>query len=113
MAKQMQHMSIVRSMSTREADHDRGRYYMHTGYVPDANIDYPSYGSVIAHELASQRPNLSIPPFVTIGGASHGAGFLGMSWAPLPVSSNGRIRDLEMKLENDRLTQRTDRAGGH
>ncbi len=106
MAKQMQHMSIVRSMSTREADHDRGRYYMHTGYVPDANVEYPSYGSVIAHELSSQRPSLSIPPFVTIGGPSEGPGFLGMSWAPLPVSSSGRIRDLEMKLENDRLMQR-------
>ena len=35
MAKQMHHMAIVRSMSTREADHDRGRYYMHTGYVPN------------------------------------------------------------------------------
>ena len=35
MAKQMHHMAIVRSMSTREADHTRGRYYMHTGYVPN------------------------------------------------------------------------------
>ena len=30
-ARQMHHLSIVRSMSTREADHQRGRYYMHTG----------------------------------------------------------------------------------
>merc|ERR1712093_453518 len=35
MAKQMHNMAIVRSMSTREADHGRGRYYMHTGYVPN------------------------------------------------------------------------------
>ena len=34
MAKQMHNMAIIRSMSTREADHNRGRYYMHTGYVP-------------------------------------------------------------------------------
>src|SRR3954471_2385795 len=27
-AKQMKHLSVVRSMSTREADHGRGRYYM-------------------------------------------------------------------------------------
>src|SRR5476651_1727455 len=33
MAKQMKHMAVIRSMSTREADHNRGRYYMHTGYV--------------------------------------------------------------------------------
>ena len=106
MAKQMHHMAIVRSMSTREADHNRGRYYMHTGYVPDANVDYPSYGAVISHQLASQREDLEIPPFVSIGGESVGHGFLGLSWAPFSVSSNGRVRNLEMNLNNDRLMQR-------
>ena len=38
-AKQMKHLSIVRSMSTREADHTRGTYYLHTGYVPNPNVD--------------------------------------------------------------------------
>lgn len=106
MAKQMNHMSIVRSMSTREADHNRGRYYMHTGYVPDPNIEYPSYGSVISHELISQRPELEIPPFVAVGGASEGPGFLGMAWSPFNVSSNGRVRNLDAKLDRERLVQR-------
>jgi Protein of unknown function (DUF1501) len=102
MAKQMHNMAIVRSMSTREADHDRGRYYMHTGYVPDPNIEHPSYGAVVAHELMSQRSQLEIPPFVSVGGASEGPGFLGMAWSPFNVSTNGKIRNLEMK-DNDRL----------
>lgn len=102
MAKQMHNMAIVRSMSTREADHDRGRYYMHTGYVPDPNIEHPSYGAVVAHELMSQRSQLDIPPFVSVGGASEGPGFLGMAWSPFNVSTNGKIRNLEMK-DNDRL----------
>ncbi|MEM0926232.1 MAG: DUF1501 domain-containing protein [Planctomycetota bacterium] len=105
-AKQMHNLSIVRSMSTREADHNRGRYYMHTGFVPNPNIEHPSYGSVISHELISQRPSLEIPPFVSIGGASAGPGFLGMAWAPFAVTSSGRIRNLEMKLEDSRLLQR-------
>ena len=54
LAEQVKHLSIVRSMSTREADHERGRYYMHTGYVPNPSVEYPSYGSVISHEL--ERP---------------------------------------------------------
>lgn len=106
MAKQMHHMAIIRSMSTREADHNRGRSYMHTGYVPDANIDYPSYGAVIAHELFSQRSELEIPPFVSVGGASEGPGFLGMAWAPFNVTSNGRVRNLELSIDSDRLAQR-------
>lgn len=105
-AKVMNHLSIVRSMSTREADHNRGRYYMHTGYVPNPNVDYPSYGSVISHELIDQRPELEIPPFVSVGGASEGPGFLGMAWAPFVVSSTGQVRNLEMGLDNKRLMQR-------
>ena len=105
-AQQMHHLSIVRSMSTREADHDRGRYYMHTGFVPNPNIEHPSYGSVIAHELFDQRPELQIPPFVSIGGASSGPGFLGMAWSPFAVTSNGRVRNLEMQIDDSRLLQR-------
>lgn len=105
-AQQMHHLSIVRSMSTREADHNRGRYYMHTGFVPNPNIEHPSYGSVIAHETIDQRPELEIPPFVSIGGASAGPGFLGMAWSPFSVTSNGRIRNLEMQLEGSRLRDR-------
>lgn len=105
-AQQMKHLSVVRSMSTREADHDRGRYYMHTGFVPNPNIEHPSYGAVLAHELLSQRPELEIPPFVSIGGASEGPGFLGMAWSPFSVTSNGRVRNLEMNLDEKRLMQR-------
>ncbi|MEO1528841.1 MAG: DUF1501 domain-containing protein [Planctomycetota bacterium] len=105
-AQQMHNLSVVRSMSTREADHSRGRYYMHTGFAPNPNIEHPSYGSVIAHELISQRPGLEIPPFVSIGGASAGPGFLGMAWSPFAVTSTGRIRNLDMKMEDARLLQR-------
>lgn len=94
MAEQMKHLSIVRSMSTREADHNRGRYYMHTGFVPNPNIEHPGYGSVLAHELIDQRPELEIPPFVSVGGSTSGPGFLGMAWSPFQVSSNGRVRDM-------------------
>jgi hypothetical protein len=106
MAEQMKHMSIVRSMSTSEADHQRGRYYMHTGFKPIRDIVHPSYGAVIAHETMDQRPELEIPPFVSIGGASAGPGFLGMAWSPFSVTSNGQIRNLKMNLERIRLLQR-------
>jgi len=105
-ANVMDRLSIVRNMSTREADHDRGRYYMHTGYVPNPNVQHPSYGSVIAHELAEYRQHLEIPPFVSVGGGSEGPGFLGMAWAPFNVDSNGRIRDLEMNVNEARLQRR-------
>ncbi len=106
MAEQMKHMSIVRSMSTREADHGRGRYYLHTGYVPNPSIEHPSYGSVVAHELARTRPDLEIPPFVSVGGGSVGPGFLGMTYAPFVVNNNGQVKDLDMGLDDWRVKNR-------
>ncbi|MBI2825764.1 MAG: DUF1501 domain-containing protein [Planctomycetia bacterium] len=106
LAKQMNHLAIVRSMSTREADHNRGRYYMHTGYVPNPTIEHPSYGAVVSHELASQAADLEIPPFVSVGGGSVGPGFLGMTYAPFVVDANGEVRNANSWLKEDRLAQR-------
>jgi len=106
-AKVMDKLAIVRSMSTREADHMRGRYYMHTGYVPNPNIEYPSYGAVVAHELVKEDSELQIPPFISVDGASEGPGFLGMAYAPFRVDSNGQVRNLEMAgIDESRLIQR-------
>ncbi|MDC0935283.1 DUF1501 domain-containing protein [Pirellulales bacterium] len=106
LAEQMKHLSVVRSMSTREADHARGTYYMHTGYVPNPNIQHPGYGSVVAHELADQVAQLEIPPFVSIGGGSQGPGFLGMAYAPFEVDSNGRLRNLRSEVDAVRSMDR-------
>jgi hypothetical protein len=79
---------------------------MHTGYVPNPNVEHPSYGSVIAHELADQVAQLEIPPFVSVGSGSVGPGFLGMTWAPFVVDSNGTVRNLDMGVDPARLAQR-------
>lgn len=106
LAKNMDKLSIVRNMSTREADHTRGRYYLHTGYVPSPTIDYPSYGSIISHQLNEQSKQLEIPSFVSIDGGSIGPGFLGMAYAPFVISNNGTVRDLDMGISQERLAQR-------
>jgi len=105
-AQQMHHLSIVRSMSTREADHERARYYMHTGFVPNPNVEHPGYGSVIARELKDNLSGLEIPPFVSIGGASAGPGFLGMAYAPFQVDTNGRVRNAKASVEEARMMDR-------
>jgi uncharacterized protein (DUF1501 family) len=106
LSKKMHNLSIIRSMSTREADHMRGRYYMHTGYVPNPNVEHPSYGSVVSHELSQLTHNLEIPSFVSVGGASVGPGFLGMTYAPFVVDSNGNIRDLNGGIDQSRMIER-------
>lgn len=106
LARQMHHLSIIRSMSTREADHARGRYYMHTGYVPNPSVRHPSYGAVVAKELASQTSALDLPPFIAIGGGTIGPGFLGMRYAPLVVDARGNIRHLQSDVDASRLAER-------
>ena len=55
---------------------------------------------------------LEIPPFVSIGGASEGPGFLGMAYAPFQVDANGQIRDVEMSVPWQRMNDRMKLLGG-
>ena len=107
-AKVFDNLSLVRSMSTREADHGRGRYYMHTGYVPNPTVTHPTFGSVVSYEVGRKRTALEIPSFVSVGGGSGDAGFLGMSHAPFVVGSDGQIRNAPTDEAKRRLNGRLD-----
>jgi hypothetical protein len=88
-ARHMKHMAIVRSMSTKEADHGRATYQMRTGHIPGGPVAYPTLGSLFAHEL--EHPGAELPSFVSIAPyrffspAAYGPGFLGPRYAPLVV----------------------------
>ncbi len=105
-AMQMDNLSVVRAMSTREADHGRGRYYMHTGYVPNPTVVHPTFGSVVSHELGSKRKDLEIPAFVSVNAPSGSPGFMGTRNAPFVVGSDGQIRNANMGEAKGRLNQR-------
>src|SRR5258708_25776555 len=40
-AGQMKKLAILRSMTTKEGDHQRATYYMRTGYLPQGSVHYP------------------------------------------------------------------------
>src|SRR5713226_6911246 len=87
-AKQMKHLSIVRSLSTTEGDHQRGRVLMHTAHSPSPLVNYPSMGSLVNSQLTSKELNL--PGFISIGRPADGPGFLGMNYAPFTVQNPGQ-----------------------
>src|SRR5262245_46922508 len=90
-AEQMNNLAIIRSLTTTEGDHGRGRTLMHTSYTPNPAIAFPSLGSVAAHEvpkLAGYR-DISLPNYMAVGGAADGPGFLGMTYAPFTVQNPG------------------------
>src|SRR5688572_10765678 len=45
LAEQARHLAIIRSMTTKEGNHDRGQYLMHTGYAPSGTLKHPSLGA--------------------------------------------------------------------
>jgi len=87
-AKQMKHLAIVRSLSTTEGDHNRGRVLMHTGRVPNPIVSYPSLGSLTSFQLTPK--DLVLPGFISIGAPADGPGFLGMNYAPFTVRNPGQ-----------------------
>lgn len=106
-AQVMDGLSLVRSMSTQEADHGRGRYYLHTAFRPVAGTTHPTFGSVVSYELGPSRPQLEIPAFISVGGGSGSPGYLGMAHAPFVVDSNGQIRNASLdETGRRRLSQR-------
>ncbi len=91
-ARQMDKLAIIRSLTTTEGDHNRGRQLMHTSYTPNPAIQFPSMGSVAAHEaprLAGYR-DIALPNYIAVGGPADGPGFLGMNYAPFTVQNPGQ-----------------------
>ncbi|MBS0267147.1 MAG: DUF1501 domain-containing protein [Planctomycetes bacterium] len=106
LARQMEHCTIVRSMTTKEGDHTRATYLLRTGYLPQGPIQYPTLGSVWSHELGleeTELPNfVSIAPNRLLSPNAYGPGFLGPKYAPLIVGDGNvpnRGTDYEKSLQ--------------
>lgn len=113
-------LTIIRSMTHGEAAHERGTHNMFTGYRPSPAIKFPSFGSVVSHELGVKN---SLPPYVCVpqafggvaGGESMGTGYLSTAYGPFslgsdPAQSNFAVRDLA--LPKDVTEQRFNRRRG-
>jgi hypothetical protein len=91
-AKHMDRMAVIRSMSTKEGEHSRGMHYMRTGYAPQGPVQYPALGSLVAKELGDDGaalPNyVSIAPYRIESPAAYAPGFLGPRYAPLVVGES-------------------------
>jgi RNA polymerase sigma factor (sigma-70 family) len=89
-AKLMEQMVIIRSLTHGEGDHSRATYLMHTGHRPVDGIDYPTLGSLLSKELAKDKAELpgfvSLAPFRSFNAEAFGSGFLGQRYAPLLVA---------------------------
>ncbi len=90
-AKQMKDIALIRSMTNKEGEHQRATYQLHTGYVPNGSVKYPSFGSIVASEIGPEK--FDLPHFVSVGNrvTTIGSGFLGMQFAPFVVADPTRM----------------------
>src|SRR5436190_17010256 len=103
-AKQADKFTILRSMHSRENNHERAINYLLTGYLPLSTLEFPSMGSVISKELG---PKNGLPPYVSIPNTfpSYGAGYLGGEYNPFiagdPNVAGYKVRDLTLPADVD------------
>src|SRR5262245_25273612 len=97
-ARHVDRIAIIRSMSTRVADHGLGAYLMHTGHL-NGPVNYPAMGALFAKEL--EGPGLELPPFISIAprvysSPTYGSGFLGPQYAPLVMAQGGTVPEYDV-----------------
>ena len=91
--KQFKNLSIVRSLTTSEGDHNRGTFLMSTGRVPNPLSEFPHIGSVLSYQYAQDveaMKSMDLPSFISVGGGRVGPGFLGMKYASFTVQNPGQ-----------------------
>ncbi|MBU6303277.1 MAG: DUF1501 domain-containing protein [Verrucomicrobia bacterium] len=106
-------ITVIRSMTHREAAHERGTHNMFTGYTPSPALQYPSFGSVVAHELGSQN---NLPPYVCVPSQPNefaGTGYLSSAYGPFslgadPAAAGFTVKDLSLPngVDDARFTRR-------
>ena len=114
----MDELAILRSVTSKEGNHSRASFLLHTGYVPNPSVKYAALGAHAAHQIAN--PACELPAFCRIGGPARnggGAGLLGVRYEPflhrnpqqVPVNTrlttnearHRRRLDLLQRLETD------------
>lgn len=104
-AKSMQDITLIRSMTNKEGNHQRASYQLHTGYVPAGSVKHPSFGAAVAHQIAD--PAHDLPTVVSIGRPEAGGGFLGVDYEPFIVDNPGTLpTNVGTPVGQDRLARR-------
>ncbi|HEV3006203.1 MAG TPA: DUF1501 domain-containing protein, partial [Pirellulales bacterium] len=109
LAKQAQHLALIRSLTSKEADHGRANYFLHTGNNLQPSLEYPTLGSVVAKTSSDDESDL--PAFVSMGsiGFGNGPGFFCLDFAPYVIGDlNAPVPNAAPpeEIDADRRTRR-------
>lgn len=92
LAARMHQLALIRTLTATEGNHERARYLMQTGFVPQGGVSHPSLGS---HVARTAKGSHELPGFVTINLPGIGPGYLGAEWSPFTVPDASKpVRNL-------------------
>jgi hypothetical protein len=106
MADQMHHVSLVRSLVSKEGDHERASYAVKTGFRPDPTLVHPSLGAIVCRKLDDK---VEIPRHVSIlpGQWPARGGYLGAQFDAFKVfDPQGPIPDIAPMVADSRFQKR-------
>ena len=107
MAEEMHSCMLIRSLTSKEGDHERGAAFVRTGYRMEPTLKYPTLGAIVAHELPEKDPG--IPGYISLSPALRMAegGYLGGEWNAFKVFNPGkRPSNLENHVAEHRVAGR-------
>ena len=93
LSQQMDKITLIRTLTSKEGNHARASYLMHTSYPPTGVVKHPSFGGITAKELGGAK-EFDLPYFVSLSGPSYSAEFLGKEFSPYV------IKDVKKPLQN-------------
>ncbi len=107
LAEHMQSAALIRSMVSKEGDHERATYMIKTGYRPTPTVVHPSIGAICCHQLAvggTEIPrHISVLPsqWPSVGG------LLGSEFDAFQTFDPAqKVPDVVARTDSDRLDRR-------
>ena len=82
-------LAVIRGMTSKEGNHVRAKYLLHTGYSPNPTVEHPAFGAWMSKRLG--EPTNGLPSFVSLNGVSQGGGFFGVQYGPYVVQNGGQM----------------------
>jgi hypothetical protein len=103
LAEQMESVALVRSLVSKEGDHERGTYMLKTGYRPDPTVEHPSIGAICCHELPPGKTDIPRHISILTGRWSARGGFLGGEYDAFQIGDpSGRLPDVTAQVPSPR-----------
>lgn len=108
LAEEMGSVALIRSMTSKEGDHERGTYMLKTGYRPDPTVVHPTIGAICCHEMPSGTTDVPRHVSILAGRWPSRGGFLGAEFDAFQIDDpKGKLPDVVAPVSNDRETRRT------